>query len=89
MTIDIANEIALDEYLSLNFTTYIPSEICEVKGVAPIASAYTEQEIFIDGSPKNLAKFGPVADYCRVAEVKRFTRKDYMCPEKILKRTQC
>ena len=62
-TLEIANEIATDVFLNTNFSTYIPSEICEVKGVAPIPNYYNEEEIYTDGKPKNLFKFGTFATY--------------------------
>ena len=40
--------------------------MCEVKGVVPIASSYSEEGIYKEATPKNLMKFG------EVAEVKRF-----------------
>ena len=74
--IEVANLIALDSDLNTNFSVYIPSEVCEVKGVVPIASSYSEEEIYKEAIPKNLLKFGEVAEFCRIAEVKRFLRKD-------------
>ena len=83
-TLEIANDIATDVELNVNYSTYIPSEICEVKGVAPIPDTYSEEEIFTNGTPKNISKFGPIAEYCRLAEVKRFTRRDPVNRDKFL-----
>ena len=46
--------------------------MCEV-----IASSHSEGEIYKEATPKNLMKFGEVAEFCRVAEVKRFFVKIY------------
>ena len=69
----VANEIALDIFLNFNFATFIPSEYCEVKGVVPVDTSFSEEDIY-KAVPENLAQFGEVPPFCKVAEVKRFSK---------------
>lgn len=73
---EVINELARNRELNDKFCTFIPSECCEVKGVVPIPSEYTEEEIFKEAFCKNLSKFGPVPDTCGISEVRRFSRTD-------------
>ena len=50
----VANEIALDIFLHFNFATFIPSEYCEVKGVVPVDTSFSEEDIY-KAVPENLA----------------------------------
>ena len=53
----VANSIASDDLLNIKFATFIPSELCEVKGVCPIPLAYPESEIFrVCSRGQNLCK---------------------------------
>ena len=73
----VANSIASDEILNVKFATFIPSELCEVKGVCPILLEYVEKKIFEFDVPKNMLLYGSVPDYCRITEIKRFSRLDF------------
>lgn len=68
------NSIIVDEALRCGYSVYIPSELCEVKGVCPLPAEYTEREIYEHAYAKNIMKFGPLPEYCKVTEVFRFTR---------------
>ena len=72
----VANSIAFDDLLNIKFATFIPSKLCEVKGVCPIPLGYPESEIFEFGVPKNMSMYGNVPDSCRFTEIKRFSRFD-------------
>ena len=72
----VANAIAADEKLNTDYSTFIPSELCEVKGVCPIPAEYQENEVFDHAFPKNMQIFGNVSDNCVISEVKRFSRND-------------
>jgi len=73
--IHVANEIAKDPSLNSKYMVFIPSEECEVKGMCPIPTDYSEQVIFTSGAAKNMSHFGPVPNSYVLTEARRVQRR--------------
>lgn len=69
LNMNTINEISCDVTINEQFCIFISSEFCEVKGVVPISEDYGEKEIYNEALCKNLSKYGPVPETCKIAEV--------------------
>lgn len=77
-----ANEIILNEGFRSLYKINVPYDLCEVKGVVPIGSEYSEKELFDYVEVKHKPEYGIIEyiDEMTILEVRRLSRR---CPDSI------